>query len=93
MSPNRHVPMRTCVVCGAKSAKGDLMRIVATSRGAVMVDSTGKMDGRGAYVCRGGTCLNGSLKRNRLSYVLRSPIADDAWREIERSVESVATQA
>ena len=88
MGRQRHVPMRTCVVCGIKSAKGDLMRIVATPEGIVAVDLTGKKQGRGAYVCNRDTALDGGLKRKRLSHVLHSHITDDAWEEIERSVNS-----
>lgn len=82
--------MRTCVVCSTKSAKHDMMRIVATSEGGVVLDPTGKIQGRGAYVCSRDVGLDDGLKRKRVSYVLRSPITDNSWNEIERSVESLA---
>ena len=47
----RHVPMRTCVVCKEKRPKRDLLRIVRTPSGEIIVDSTGKTNGRGGYVC------------------------------------------
>ena len=47
----RHVPMRTCVVCREKKPKHELLRIVRTPEGEVLVDASGKLNGRGGYVC------------------------------------------
>ena len=78
----RHVPLRVCVACGNKTSKRDLMRIVATPLGVVAVDPTGKMAGRGAYVCEDGRCLQKGLKRGRLEYALRTKLQDDQWVEV-----------
>ena len=48
---SRHVPMRTCVVCKDKKPKQELLRIVRTPEGEVHVDVTGKLSGRGGYIC------------------------------------------
>lgn len=47
----KHVPQRTCVVCRQKTDKRRLTRIVHTPEHQVVVDKTGKQNGRGAYVC------------------------------------------
>lgn len=49
----RHVPMRTCVVCREKRPKRELLRIVRTPEGEVVVDPVGRANGRGGYVCNG----------------------------------------
>ncbi len=47
----KHVPVRTCVACREPGAKRGLTRIVRTPEGAVLIDPTGKANGRGAYLC------------------------------------------
>jgi uncharacterized protein len=51
-------PVRTCISCGAKRSKGELMRLVLDPLGKVVKDESGRMPGRGAYVCRGGSCMD-----------------------------------
>ncbi|MEW6665018.1 MAG: YlxR family protein [Thermodesulfobacteriota bacterium] len=54
---NDSFPVRTCISCGAKRPKGELMRLVLDPEGKVVQDESGVRPGRGAYVCRGGLCL------------------------------------
>ncbi|MCH7605572.1 MAG: YlxR family protein [Chloroflexi bacterium] len=62
----RHIPERTCVACGQKLAKREFTRIVRTPQGNVIVDTTGKLPGRGAYLCRSSQCWQSSAKRASL---------------------------
>ena len=52
----KHVPQRTCVVCRQVKPKRELIRVVRTPEGRVVVDETGKASGRGAYLCRKRVC-------------------------------------
>ena len=52
----KHVPQRTCIVCRQKTDKRQLTRIVCTPEQQVVVDKTGKQNGRGAYVCSQPVC-------------------------------------
>ena len=75
MAPQKHIPLRSCVICGEKIAKGSLMRLVRTPAGAVEVDPTGSKAGRGAYLCQREACRQQALKRPaRLERVLRVDI-------------------
>ncbi len=68
----RHVPQRTCVACRQTSAKRQLVRIVRTPDGSVTVDPTGKLSGRGAYLCDSPACWQAALKqRGALSRALK----------------------
>jgi len=62
----KHVPERSCVACGTKRAKGDLVRVVHTSQGEVAVDETGKMNGRGAYLCGRSECWEQALVQQKI---------------------------
>lgn len=78
----KHVPIRTCVGCGQKSPKEELIRIVMI-HGALSVDKEHRLPGRGAYLCPGTACINSLLrKKGKLSYSLRVSVpraAEDAF--------------
>ncbi len=71
---NRHAPQRSCVMCGAKTDKRDLFRIVLTPDQSCVVDQTGKRPGRGAYLCRRYECWRRALQGKRLAAALRGEI-------------------
>jgi len=52
----RHIPIRTCVSCGARRNKKELIRLVLDTQGVVIRDDSGKKKGRGAYVCKRKSC-------------------------------------
>ena len=54
-----HIPIRTCIACGAKREKKDLLRLILDSEGWVVPDMTGTAPGRGAYVCKNKECWSG----------------------------------
>ena len=72
----KHVPIRTCVVCREKAGKRTLVRVVRTDSG-VQVDTSGKMNGRGAYLCEQESCWERAVTTDVLSKALRMPLTDD----------------
>lgn len=88
----RHVPLRSCVICGNKTTKRELMRIVATSQDTVVTDPTGRMPGRGAYVCNDGSCIGQGLTRGRLEHALRTTLEDNTFQEIHSAVQGLSAQ-
>ncbi len=70
----RHIPQRTCVACRTVRAKRELVRIVHTPEGEVVVDEGGKRNGRGAYLCRQRVCWEKGLKGHRLEAALRTSL-------------------
>ncbi|MCX6375287.1 MAG: YlxR family protein [Armatimonadetes bacterium] len=79
--------MRSCVACRTSGDKRNLVRVVRTASGEVLVDSTGKMPGRGAYLCPSAECLRKALKEKRLTRALRSEIPDEVVRLLEKTVQ------
>ncbi|MBW1779842.1 MAG: YlxR family protein [Deltaproteobacteria bacterium] len=72
-----HIPIRTCICCGAKREKKDLLRLVLDSQGMAVGDSDGKGEGRGAYVCAEQSCLTALKTSKRLSRAFKTtgPVA------------------
>jgi predicted RNA-binding protein YlxR (DUF448 family) len=83
--PIRRFPQRRCVACGTARAKRDLVRIVRTPAGEVCVDLTGKMSGRGAYVCPDATCVDRAIGQGRLAGALERAISEDVARQIREA--------
>lgn len=71
---------RTCIVCRESDTKNSLLRIVRTPEGMICFDPTGKMNGRGAYVCS-VSCLEKAIATKRLDSALRMKVtAEDCER-------------
>ncbi|GHO45220.1 RNase P modulator RnpM [Ktedonospora formicarum] len=69
--PHKHVPLRTCVSCHDNKSKRELLRVVRTPDGHVLIDATGKKSGRGAYLCARLSCWRQIMKGKRLEQVLK----------------------
>jgi uncharacterized protein len=79
----KHMPVRTCVVCRAKAAKRGYTRLVRTENG-ITIDPSGKMNGRGAYVCDQEACWQKAATTDLVAKALRvSMNEDDRARLIE----------
>jgi predicted RNA-binding protein YlxR (DUF448 family) len=76
----KRVPIRTCVVCREKAGKRQLIRVVRTDAG-VMIDPSGKLHGRGAYLCERQGCWERAVTTDVLNKALRTMLtADDRER-------------
>lgn len=70
----RHIkrqPQRTCIACGRTDAKRQLVRLVRRPNGEVVIDPTGKLAGRGAYLCRTKACWERALEQKRIGRALK----------------------
>ena len=84
----KKIPMRKCTGCGEMKPKKELVRIVRSPEGAISVDLTGKMSGRGAYVCRRLACLQTARKAKRLERAFACAIPDDVYDAMEKELEA-----
>lgn len=89
--PNvRKIPARTCVACHKMRPKRELVRVVRTPAGEVKVDVTGKVSGRGAYVCPDPNCVEVGLREGRIQHALEVVISDAVAAELKRVAEASA---
>lgn len=77
MSLQKKIPMRMCVACREMQPKKDLLRIVRTPEGAIEIDRSGRMNGRGAYVCGRRECLEKAIKTRALERALDQKIDEE----------------
>lgn len=85
---NRKIPIRSCVVTREKLPKGELLRIVKDVNGNILVDISGKINGRGAYIKKDIAVLDKAIKSKILERQLETAISDDVYEEIRKIIEN-----
>ena len=73
----RHVPLRTCISCRETKPKRELLRVVRTPDGHVVIDATGKKSGRGAYICARLSCWETAVKKKRLEQEFEISLSEE----------------
>ena len=53
----KKIPLRQCIGCGEMKSKKEMIRVLKTAEGDILIDATGRKNGRGAYLCPSGECL------------------------------------
>ena len=66
MGTVRKIPMRKCVGCGEMKSKKEMMRVLKTTEDEIILDATGRKNGRGAYLCFQKSCLLQAIKNKGL---------------------------
>lgn len=78
----KKIPLRMCVGCQTMKSKKELMRVVRTPQGEVVLDPTGKKAGRGAYICQSEQCLTTAFKEKRLEKALKHQIDEAVYNAL-----------
>lgn len=89
----KKVPLRTCIGCGEAKPKRELLRIVRTPEREVLADRSGKMNGRGTYVCYDQGCVKAAIKKKKIEYALDVTLKRDELERIEKEVLQVIKDA
>lgn len=87
----RKIPVRMCSGCSEHKPKKELVRVVRTPEGEVLLDLTGKKSGRGAYVCPNADCLKKARKARRIERALACAIPDEVYERMEKELEGRST--
>lgn len=84
----KKIPMRRCNGCNEQKPKNELVRVVKSSDGNIALDLTGKMSGRGAYICNSIDCLSKAKKSRRIDRVFETAIPDSVWVQMEETIKT-----
>jgi hypothetical protein len=91
---SRHVPERSCVACGNKMPKAKLIRVVQASEGSIIVDTTGRESGRGAYLCHLPECWGKALTKGPLQRSFKQDLSTKDLEPVRTYYEeNLASQA
>ena len=78
----KKIVQRMCMGCNEKKDKRELIRIVLNKEGQITVDKTGKLEGRGAYICDNINCLEKIIKTKRLEKTLNTKIEEEIYNKL-----------
>jgi predicted RNA-binding protein YlxR (DUF448 family) len=85
----KDAPQRTCVACRRVKPKRELVRLVRNPGGDVEIDTTGKKNGRGAYLCPDAGCWEKAMKGNQLEHALKSNMTEENREQIIRQAAAL----
>ena len=78
----KRIPQRTCIGCNTTKNKNELTRIVKNKENEINIDKTGKMNGRGAYICNDIKCLEKAIKTKKLERIFETNISDEIYENL-----------
>ena len=84
----KKIPQRQCMCCRERRPKRELIRVVRTPEGSVSLDFSGKMNGRGAYLCPNPECLKKALRSKALDRSLEVAIPEDVYGRLQKEMEA-----
>lgn len=91
MTTVRKVPMRKCTGCGGMKNKKEMLRVLKTTEGQIVLDKTGKQNGRGAYLCQSEECLTKAFRSKGLERSLKCAIPAEVVESLKKElIESEA---
>ncbi len=92
MKVTKKIPQRICVGCGGSKEKKQMIRVVKTSENTIVLDNTGKKNGRGAYICNNAECLALAVKNKGLERSLKTSIPKPVYDELLKEMEKFETR-
>ena len=84
----KKIPQRQCMGCRERKNKRDMIRVVRKTDGEVSLDFSGKLNGRGAYLCHDIQCLRKAAKSKALERSLEVPIPEEVYGRLETEMEA-----
>lgn len=81
---NKKVPLRQCVGCMEMKDKKAMMRVLKTPEGEIVLDVTGKKNGRGAYLCKCKECLKKAQKNKGLERSFKMNLSNEVYADLEK---------
>ena len=89
---NKKIPMRQCIGCGEMKPKKEMIRVIKTAEDEIILDTTGRKNGRGAYICPGRECLQKAIKCKGLERSFKMPIPKDVYEMLTKEMEEFETR-
>lgn len=89
MQTVKKVPMRKCIGCGEMKDKKALIRVLKTPEGEIVLDATGRKNGRGAYLCACRECLEKAVKSRGIERSLKMSVPQEVYEKLKKELEAV----
>ena len=84
---HKKIPQRQCMGCRERKAKREMIRVVRMTDGNVSLDFSGKLNGRGAYICPDPLCLQKAQKARSLDRSLETEVPEQVYDRLRKELE------
>ena len=88
----KKVPLRQCVGCGEMKSKKEMLRVLKTAEDEIVLDATGKKNGRGAYICFSKECLKKARKNKGLERSFKMSIPEEIYERLEKEFDEIEAE-
>lgn len=83
----KKLPLRQCIGCGEMKNKKEMIRVLKTSEDKILLDATGRKNGRGAYLCPSMECFKKAVKNKGLERSFKMAIPKEVYEALEKEME------
>lgn len=88
----KKIPLRQCIGCGEMKSKKEMVRILKTEDEGIILDPTGRKNGRGAYLCPSAQCLQRAIKNRGLDRSFKQQVSKEVYETLEKEMEQLVGQ-
>ena len=88
----KKIPHRQCIGCGEMKSKKEMIRVLKTTEDEIVIDATGRRNGRGAYICPSMECFKKAVKSRGLERSLKMAIPKEVYEALEKEMEQIGQQ-
>ena len=92
MKMKNKIPMRQCTGCREMKSKKEMLRVLKTAEDEIVLDATGKKNGRGAYLCFSKECLEKAMKSRGLERSLKAAIPQEVYENLKKEFDTIEKQ-
>lgn len=85
----KKIPLRQCIGCGEMKSKKEMIRVLRTAEGEILIDATGRKNGRGAYLCPSCECLKKAVKSKGLDRSFKMAVPGEVYEALEKEMEEL----
>ena len=85
----KKVPLRQCIGCGEMKSKKEMIRVIKTADEEILLDATGRKNGRGAYLCPSMECMKKPVKSKGLERSFKMAIPKEVYDALEKEMEAL----
>ena len=92
MGANKKIPMRQCVGCQEMKNKKEMIRVLKTPEDKIVLDTTGRQNGRGAYVCPCTECLEKAIRNHGIERSLKTAVPEEVYEDLKKELSKIEKQ-
>ena len=85
----KKIPLRQCIGCGEMKSKKEMIRVLKTAEDEIVLDATGRKNGRGAYLCPSMDCFKKAVKNKGLVRSFKTAIPKEVYETLEKEMEQL----